>query len=179
MSVQPVVKKYTVGSRGIWEIIRRFLAVDPNRSSGVPLNPTFRNPGPGSFPAHEYTDPVTLPAADIAQNPYWQRDTRRNYPQLSTFKQSDVAVLLELGSAASPRIGVGQEGERQLVVVKEEGEKGGLPLAFEKGGERAVSEVLRADGLPPLPGQGMTWKIAKDEDILAGTSISGQGKMLI
>ncbi|PWW78671.1 21 kDa subunit of NADH dehydrogenase [Tuber magnatum] len=161
MSVQPVVKKYTVGSRGIWEIIRRFFAVDPSRSSGVPLNPTFRNPGPASFPAHKYTDPVTLPAADIAQNPYWQRDTRRNYPQLGTFKQSDIAVLLELGSAANPRIGIGRKGEKQLVVVKEE--KGGLSLAFEKGGGKAVSEVLGADGLPPFPGQGMTWKIAKDE----------------
>jgi len=163
MSVQPVVNKYTVGSRGIWEVIRRFLAVDPNRSSGIPLNPTFRNPGPASFPAHKYTDPVTLPAADIAQNPYWQRDTRRNYPQLSTFKQSDIAGLLAVGSTANPRIGVGQEGEKQLVAVKEEGEEGGLSLAFEKGGEKAISEILGANGLPPFPGQGTTWKIVKDE----------------
>ena len=105
---------------------------------------------------------MTLPAADIAQNPYWQRDTRRNYPQLSTFKQSDIAGLLAVGSAANPRIGVGQEGEKQLVAVKQEGE-GGLSLAFEKGGEKAISEVLGTDGLPPFPGQGATWKIVKDE----------------
>lgn len=105
---------------------------------------------------------MTLPAADIAQNPYWQRDTRRNYPQLSTFKQSDIAGLLAVGSAANPRIGVGQEGEKQLVAIKE-GEEGSLPLAFEKGGEKAILEVLGADGLPPFPGQGTTWKIAKGE----------------
>ena len=135
--------------------------MDPNRSSGVPLNPNFRNPAPASVPATDYTDPVTLPAADIAGNPYWKRDTRRNYPQMSTYKQSDIAGLLALGSAANPRIGVGAEGEKQLVAVKEESEHG-LSLAFEKGGEKAISEVLADGGLPPFPGQGKTWEITRD-----------------
>lgn len=158
-----ILQKYTVGSVGIWEKIRRLLAVDPERSSGIPLNPHFRNPAPASVPASTYTDPVTTPAADIAENPYWKRDTRRNYPQLSTFRQSDIAGLLTIGSASRPRIAVGAEGEKQLVAIKEGGAKGVLSLAFEKGGEKAISEVLGAGGLPPLPGNGVKWTLDASE----------------
>ncbi|KAL7274638.1 hypothetical protein RUND412_002443 [Rhizina undulata] len=154
--LQSVYKKYTVGSTGIWERIRRLLVVDPNRSSGVPLNPTYRNPAPGSVPAVAYTDPVTLPAGDIAGNPYWKRDTRRNYPQLSVFKQSDIVGLLEVGSKVAPRIAAGEEGARQLVLAKEQGEKG-LAAVFEKGGKNSILEVLGENGLPPLPGKRLEW----------------------
>lgn len=104
-----------------------------------------------------------MPAADIAGNPYWQRDVRRNYPRLSTFRQSDIAGLVSVGSAANPRIGVGEVGAQQLVVIKEGGGKGVLSLALEKGGEKAISEVLGAGGLPPLPGTGVSWVLDKSE----------------
>ncbi|KAA8899514.1 NADH-ubiquinone oxidoreductase 21.3 kDa subunit [Sphaerosporella brunnea] len=154
--VVSVYKKYTVGSVGIWEKIRRFFAIDPNRSSGVPLNPTYRNPAPGSVPPTLYTDPVTLPAGDIAENPYWKRDVRRNYPRVAVFKQSDIAGLLTLGSAAAPRIGKGEEGQKQLIAVTSE--EGTLAKVLEKVN---AMEVLSKDGLPPRPGQG--WSIAPNE----------------
>jgi hypothetical protein len=71
-----VSKKYTIQSTGIWERIRRALAVDPNRSNGVPLNPQYRNPPPGvpsSEQYGEYEDPVTVPAGDLAENYYFNR----------------------------------------------------------------------------------------------------------
>jgi hypothetical protein len=43
-----------------------------------------------------YDDPVTVPAADLADNPYWKRDVRRRYPQLSTVTQADAVALLEV-----------------------------------------------------------------------------------
>lgn len=36
-------------------------------------------------------------------------------------------------------------------------------MAFEKGGKKAISEVLGADGLPPLPGTGVKWVIDDSE----------------
>jgi hypothetical protein len=150
------LQKYTVGSVGIWEKIRRALAVDPNRSTGVPLNPTYRNPSPGSVPAVAYTDPVTAPAGDIAENPYWKRDVRRNYARVAVFKQSDVAGLLTLGSAAAPRIGKGEEGQKQLVAVKSE--EGTLAKVLE---QVNAKEILDKDGLPPRPGQG--WSITEND----------------
>lgn len=127
--------------------------MDPNRSSGVPLNPTFRNPAPGSYPAINFTDPVTIPAGDIADNPYWKRDTRRNYARTAVFKQNDIAGLLTVGSVAAPRIGKGSEGEKQLVEVKE----GGAVLAAVLEREGAAKEVLGADGMPPRPGRPVVW----------------------
>lgn len=55
-----------------------------------------------------------------------------------------------MGSAAeqSPKLLVGEEGTKQLVAVKAEGEKG-LSAYFEDGG--AGKAVLGADGMPPMP----------------------------
>ncbi|RPB24039.1 21 kDa subunit of NADH dehydrogenase [Terfezia boudieri ATCC MYA-4762] len=160
--VQSVYKKYTVGSRGVWEKIRRFLAIDPNRSTGVPINAKFRIPAPGSVSPYDYDDPVTLPAADIAGNPYWKRDNRRNYPQLSTVTQQDVVGLLELGSKAAPRIADGEQGMKQLAEVKQ----GSVVLAevLKRKGETGMlaKEVLGENGMPPLPGKGMTWAMHTD-----------------
>ncbi|ESZ97411.1 NADH-ubiquinone oxidoreductase 21.3 kDa subunit [Sclerotinia borealis F-4128] len=152
--VMAVNQKYTVQSTGIWETIRRIFAVDPTRSNGVPLNAQYRLPPPGSNEPFSFIDPVTLPAGDIAENPYWKRDARRNYPRMSVVSQGDVVGLLSVGSQEVPRKElVGEEGGRELKRVEKEGE-GGLAVFFRgeenKGGGRAL-EVLGRGGLPPTP----------------------------
>ena len=145
------MQKHTVQSSGLWEVIRRIFAVDPNRSNGVPLNPQFRNPPPGALPPQSYDDPVTLPAADIADNPYWKRDVRRNYPRLSVLKQGDVVGLLTLESQSAPKDDVlqtGKVGVQQLIQVKQE--EHGLAVLFEKD-RRCIEGVTGSQGLPPLP----------------------------
>jgi len=109
----------------------------------------FRNPTPGGLDPKDYDEPVTTPAGDIADNPYWRRDVRRSYPKVSAVTQGDVVGLLTVGSAAnpSPKLLTGEEGTKQLVAVKDEGEKG-LATYFEK--EKATA-VLSADGMPPFP----------------------------
>lgn len=148
-----ISQKYSLQSTGIWERIRRVLAVDPDRSTGIPLNSQYRLPTPGSLPPLSYDDPVTVPAGDLADNPYWKRDVRRNYPQLSTVSQADAVGLLSLGSQAAPKdsvLQVGEAGEKQLVSVKEEGEERGLAALFEKD-QKSIQGVLGANGLPPTP----------------------------
>ena len=90
-----------------------------------------------------------MPAADIADNPYWRRDVRRAYPKLSAVTQGDVVGLLTMGNATapSPRLLTGEEGSKQLVAVKKDGEKG-LATYFES--EKGAA-VLGEGGLPPLP----------------------------
>lgn len=74
---------------------------------------------------------------------------RRSYPKISAVTQGDVVGLLSVGSAAnpSPKLLTGEEGTKQLVVVKEEGEKG-LATYFQK--EKAAA-VLGEGGMPPMP----------------------------
>ncbi|KAK6440937.1 hypothetical protein LTR95_002831 [Oleoguttula sp. CCFEE 5521] len=145
-------KKYTVQPTGIYARINNFFAIDPKRSTGIPMNPQFRNPTPGGNDPALYDDKVTVPAGDIAENPYWKRDVRRQYPQLSVVRQPDVVALLSVGSAAAPKedvLQIGDAGSKQLVALKEEGEKG-LSAFFEK--EKGMAKgVLGADGLPPKP----------------------------
>ena len=146
----------------MWEHIRKFFAIDPNRSTGVPLNPQFRNPPPGADDPLNYDDAVTFPAADIADNAYWQRDTRRQYPQLSTVSQADVVGLLTVGSKAAPKQGVeliGEAGAKYLVAVKQEGEEKGLSALFTKD-QKSVMGVLGPNGMPPLPTSLSTSKTA-------------------
>ena len=57
-----------------------------------------------------------------------------------------------MGSAAAPKeevLQIGDAGKKQLVEVKEEGERG-LSTFFEKD-TKALAGVLGPDGLPPLP----------------------------
>jgi hypothetical protein len=139
-----------VQPKGIYAFINRLLAIDPNRSSGVPLNPQFRNPAPASNDPMAYDDPVTVPAADLAENPYWKRDSRRRYPQLSTVTQAQAVALLEVGSAASPKQElIGEAGTKQLVAAQEDGLKG-LSVAFERN-TGLVKDVLGPGGMPPMP----------------------------
>ncbi|TAQ91526.1 hypothetical protein B7494_g195 [Chlorociboria aeruginascens] len=156
-----VIDKYTLQSAGIWERIRRLLAVDPIRSNGVPLNPQFRNPPPGSNDPFTFVDPVTVPASDLADNPYWKRDARRNYPKLSVVTQGDVVGLLSVGSEQNPKKElIGEAGSKELARVGEEG-KVGLAAYFKGGQERGL-DVLGKDGLPPLP-SGISLKEGADK----------------
>ncbi|KAI1211717.1 21 kDa subunit of NADH dehydrogenase [Annulohypoxylon truncatum] len=149
--VMSISQKQTLQSTGIWERVRRVLAVDPNRSNGVPLNPYFRNPTPGGLDPLEYDDPVTIPAGDIADNPYWKRDARRAYPRLSFVSQADAVALLSVGSAAAPKQElIGESGQKALVAAKQEGKTTGLAAYVEKN-VAAAKDALLVNGLPPLP----------------------------
>ena len=146
------MQKYTVQPTGIWARINNFLAVDPKRSTGIPMNPQFRNPTPGGNDPLLYDEPVTVPAADLAENAYWKRDTRRAYPRPSIVSQPDVVALLTVGSAGQPKEDVtliGDAGSKQLVAAQEEGQKG-LSAHFQRD-KNAWKGVLKADGMPPLP----------------------------
>ncbi|OBT51324.1 hypothetical protein VE04_07099 [Pseudogymnoascus sp. 24MN13] len=143
--VIPVAGKYTVQSTGIYERIRRIFAVDPTRSNGIPLNPQFRNPTPGAEDPQHHRRRRHAPAADIAGNPYWKRDTRRNYARASVVGQGELVQLLSVGNAKD-----GAKGEKALVAAKDEGEKG-LAAFFREGD---VSGVLGEGGLPPNPSRG-------------------------
>jgi hypothetical protein len=132
--------------------VSKLLSIDPNRSSGVPLNPQFRNPPPAGIDPKLYDDPTTVPAADLADNPYWKRDVRRSYPRLSVVTQGDVVGLLTVGSQSNPNdevLQIGEAGTKQLVAVKEEGEKG-LAAFFQKD-KKNMQGVLAPDGMPPMP----------------------------
>ncbi|KAI6784165.1 NADH-ubiquinone oxidoreductase [Emericellopsis cladophorae] len=165
-SLVSITKKHTVQSSGLWEAFRRLFAIDPNRSNGVPLNPTYRNPPPGSNDPIAYDDPVTVPAGDIADNPYWKRDNRRSYPALSVVGQGDVVGLLSVGSAAQPKVElIGEAGQKQLVDVKEQGQTGLAAYAKKSPGDMAKDMFV--GGLPPTPSgtslNGTQWGVYKYE----------------
>jgi hypothetical protein len=150
MDLIACIQKHTLQPTGFYGFINRIFALDPKRSTGIPMNPQFRNPPPGALDPNTYDDPVTVPAADLAENPYWKRDVRRRYPKLSTVTQADAVALLEVGSAAAPKQElIGDAGSKQLVAAQEEGVKG-LSVAFQKNAALG-KDVLGPGGMPPMP----------------------------
>lgn len=115
----PVWKKYTTGSTGIWETFRKWATLVPNRSSGNPYVPFYRVPSPSSE-KHVYKDARTIPASDIVNNDFFARDNRRNYPKMSTFDQSSIGGLLKLGNATNSRLPKGEDGVKELTILKSE-----------------------------------------------------------
>ncbi|KAK9379891.1 uncharacterized protein V2V93DRAFT_372616 [Kockiozyma suomiensis] len=163
----PIAQKYTLRSSGIWEKIRRLLVLVPNRSTGNPLVPYYRVPSTGSHPDAElYREPKTIPASDIANNPYYKRDTRRAYPQVASYSQSDIGGLLLYGSAATPRLAKGETGQQALTTVKD----GSLSLISALASlpkEIVFGEVLAKDGQPPFPApltKKTTWKLLEEPE---------------
>ncbi|OAA58948.1 hypothetical protein SPI_06150 [Niveomyces insectorum RCEF 264] len=153
-------------SQGIWEGIRRVMALDKNRSNGVPLNPYFRYPTPGSVDPLAYDDPVTVPAGDIAGNPYWKRDSRRNYPRLSVVNQADAVALLTVGNAVAPKTElIGAAGTQAIVAATEAGQTKGLSAHLETTSPTDAAKDLFVNGLPPTPsGQSLSsgsWDVHK------------------
>ncbi|OBZ68179.1 NADH-ubiquinone oxidoreductase 21 subunit [Grifola frondosa] len=83
---------YHLSPKGFWKKFRDAVVVDPDISSGLPIAGINRFPPPGSRP-ERYCTPATK-ASDPAQNPYWKRDVRRAYPQLSVVTQAELSSLL-------------------------------------------------------------------------------------
>lgn len=146
--------------KGIWNWVKQTFQIAPERSSGITFNETYRNPMPGSRP-EIYKEPVTAPASDIAQNPYYARDVRRQFPATSIFTQEKVAGLLTYGNKAQPAIADGNEGLTALAKIGE------LQLisAIEAAQEKNISAILADGGVPPLPmgKKGRSWTLQKDE----------------
>jgi hypothetical protein len=118
---------------------------------------------PASRP-EEYIDPLTSPAADLAENPYWKRDARRSYPRTLVYSQPYIAGLLSYGNAASPRIAAGETGIKALAQVT----SGQLELTGVLASSDVGREILaRNGGRPPLPGTGkgrVQWRYRLVED---------------
>ncbi|KAH8101992.1 NADH dehydrogenase [Phellopilus nigrolimitatus] len=83
---------YHLNPKGFWKKFRDAVVVSPSISSGLPLAAVNRYPQPASRP-EKYATPATK-ASDPAENPYWKRDVRRAYPQLSVVTQDELATFL-------------------------------------------------------------------------------------
>lgn len=141
------LNKYNNVSKGFWAWLRNKLVLVPNRSTGNPIQQTFRVPAPGSQPSNPRDhNGRTLPATDIAENPYYKRDYRRNYPQTSVFNQSSLAGLLLYGNRNTPKIGKGDEGAKQLATIANNEVK-----LTEVLNSRDLAESVLNNGFPPIP----------------------------
>ncbi|KAF9244884.1 21 kDa subunit of NADH dehydrogenase [Melanogaster broomeanus] len=104
---------YHVHPKGFWKKFRDAVVVNPEISSGIPIANLNRYPQPASRP-EKYSTPATK-ASDPAQNPYWKRDVRRAYPQLSVITQANLSTLLI------------QHSQPQAIVAPKEGEAAPVP----------------------------------------------------
>ncbi|CCH42988.1 NADH-ubiquinone oxidoreductase 21.3 kDa subunit [Wickerhamomyces ciferrii] len=155
------VPKYTQGSRGIWEKIRQLLVIVPNRSTGNPVIPLYRSPPPGQSPNGKYyEDPHSIPAGDIVENTYFNRDSRRNYPQLSSFDQFKISGLLKIGNSVEPRVSIGEKGLKELALVQDPSNRENYLSNSLKTINQGIidKQVLGDNGVIVAPSLGITQK---------------------
>ncbi|KAH6913780.1 hypothetical protein BKA70DRAFT_1369231 [Coprinopsis sp. MPI-PUGE-AT-0042] len=141
---------YHVSSKGFWKQLRDAIVVNPEISTGLPLPTEHRFPPPASRP-EIYNTPATK-ASDPAQNPYWKRDVRRSYPQLSVVTQPELSqLLIEHSSAPS----VAAPGESASVPAKAQN----VDLAQAIATVTKSNKVYTEAKLPPaLPTPYARWK---------------------
>ncbi|KAH9946980.1 21 kDa subunit of NADH dehydrogenase [Amylocystis lapponica] len=153
---------YHLSPKGFWKKFRDAVVISPEISSGLPIQGLNRYPPPGSRP-ERYSTPATK-ASDPAQNPYWKRDVRRAYPQLSVVTQPELSSLLiehsEAQAVAAPA--EGQEADNSAVpaVAKEP-----LELTAAIATIAAASKAYSESKLPPkLPTPFKRWDPARAPD---------------
>ncbi|KAI9509406.1 21 kDa subunit of NADH dehydrogenase [Russula earlei] len=140
---------YHLNPKGFWKKFRDAVAVDPAISSGLPLPAVNRQPPPGSRP-EKYSTPATK-ASDPAQNPYWKRDVRRAYPQLSVVTQSELSALLiqHSGDVVPELSAPAPHGPDAASVPAKPPQR--LDLSEAIGAIGAARKAYSASSLPPTP----------------------------
>ncbi|KAF9364492.1 hypothetical protein BGX34_001371 [Mortierella sp. NVP85] len=120
-----------------WNSVRKALTVNPKVSTGMPDPKDFRLIAPGGQPpTFVPKDPL---ADDIAQNPYYGRDFRRNYPRQAVYSQEEVAGLI----AAKEALAIGS-GESAIA-------KTGENVSLTEVLKSAKSPLYTPSNLPPTP----------------------------
>ncbi|CAB4379109.1 hypothetical protein RhiirA5_394379 [Rhizophagus irregularis] len=143
-------------ANSFFEKIRRLLTVNPESNTGVPITGTYRTPAPGSQPK-TYVHPLTK-HSDLAQNYYFGRDARRNFPRLAVYTQNDVAKLIAVSNLKSISAGEGGSNESTQVTTIPEDLSLTEAIAF---GPALYSH----EKLPPTPGR-PSYKWKKSEDVV-------------
>ncbi|CAG8444578.1 12846_t:CDS:2 [Acaulospora morrowiae] len=150
---------YTRGSfNKFYEKIRQLLTVNPETNTGVPLTGIYRTPAPGSQP-RDYVRPLTK-HSDLAQNYYFNRDARRNYPRLAVYTQQDVAGLITASHLKSITAGEQESSESTQITTIPENITLTEAIAF-------VPPLYSANKLPPVPITRSTydWKNSDDAEM--------------
>lgn len=165
---EKVFKKLSEGSPNkFWQTITNLLSVVPGRSTGITLQKSYRQPAPGSRP-EKYAEAVTMPTGDIAENPFWKRDMRRNYPKTNVITQPHLAGLLTYGSRENPSPYVYLILIRIANVIrmlqssdsKDLANVDSLSLVDVLGSKEIESKtrILDNKGMAPIPGKPYNWK---------------------
>ncbi|KAG2219785.1 hypothetical protein INT45_008876 [Circinella minor] len=137
-----------------WSWVKKYFSVNPLSTDGMPAVGKFRTPAPGSRP-EKYTEPTTH-ASNVANNYYFQRDVRRNYPRLAVYTQSKVAGLLEGASAQASLPPAGSEEQAPAKVAESK------PLVEVLN----TKKLYNQEKLAPTPTWGRQLKWAESEDFI-------------
>ncbi|KAF8320671.1 21 kDa subunit of NADH dehydrogenase [Clavulina sp. PMI_390] len=144
---------YHLSPKGFWKKLRDTVVINPEISSGLPLPDVHRFPPPASRP-EVYATPATK-ASDPAQNPYFQRDARRKYPQLSVVTQSELSQLL-LGGPSQPAVA---SPDAKAGVPAAESTPASIPdLTAVIATITSAAKSYSANKLPPTPPSLNTWR---------------------
>ncbi|OLY82453.1 hypothetical protein AYI68_g3428 [Smittium mucronatum] len=145
-----------------WSIYNDFLLIFQDDYKVSNLSPkTFRVPAPGEQP--QFETPKTEASA-ISNNSYFKRDTRRNYPRLAVYNQSDVAKLI---SNLSP-VGFAEPEAAPSETAQPAVQESTQVAPVKSLNETILSlktPIYSIDKLPPTPGTAYVYSISTEQDV--------------
>jgi len=151
---------YHLSPKGFWKRFRDAVVINPEISSGLPLSDVHRYPQPASRPELAAT-PATQ-ASDPAKNPYWKRDARRKYPQLSVVTQTELSELL---LTTSEQKAVSAPNSKADVPATASSTTSGLPdLTQAISSITSTAKAYSAAKLPPVPPTANRWQPVRTAD---------------
>ncbi|KAG2234355.1 hypothetical protein INT48_007222 [Thamnidium elegans] len=134
-----------------WSWVKKYFSINPLSTDGMPVVGKFRTPAPAS--QGKYVYPKSKASA-ISNNPYFKRDTRRNFPRLAVYTQNDVALLLE-GGQVNPSLTAEAAADKSVATIAE-----AKPLVEVLNSQK----LYTTSKLAPAPrfGPQVTWKESTD-----------------
>ncbi|GHJ87600.1 hypothetical protein NliqN6_4002 [Naganishia liquefaciens] len=147
---------YHAHPKGFWKKFRDALVVNPEISSGLPIPDMNRYPQPGSR-EERYATPATQ-ASDVAFNPYFKRDTRRQFPATSVITQEKLAGLLLASPEGQKALPAPATQSTDITTTQQPAAPSlttvlaAVPASFTSGGISPKSSTSTGvTGLPPRP----------------------------
>ncbi|SCV70069.1 BQ2448_1463 [Microbotryum intermedium] len=159
MSADPWATHSSGDASPFWKKVREALVVNPDISSGNPLVRKHRQPEPASR-EEKFSVPVSK-SSDVAQNPYWKRDNRRQYPMTEVLQQSELSALLitQGGINSVPSIAAPSSPPSTKALVDGSAQIPSLSSLFVSASPAASTEAWK----PPIaPGLKLKWAPSKE-----------------
>ncbi|OMJ20228.1 NADH-ubiquinone oxidoreductase [Smittium culicis] len=143
-----------------WSAVGKRVWIDDYKPANL-FADSFRVKAPANQPTF---DMPKFEASKISSNPYYKRDTRRNYPRLAVYSQADVAQIISL--QVSPKIAQPEvsASNSENAVSEQQSSQVATTKSLNEIISTLNSPIYSQTNLPPTPGTPYVYNFSNEQD---------------